>query len=199
MLYLGCEQHEVEFLTGESSNTTNTSEGRHIQPCTEYGVLPAQMYCSPDHLTELLCRAVGLLQLYMWPYTKESWCSSAVIEPSALEMHISGKGFTFAWADLRSKALQVQLPHVIQSHAKLWSAMNLAVRSALGIPESLLAGKKDLIVGPSLQRQVVFPEEHQPALFLSIPAEIQHSPPPPVVADYVHLILQSNRAGAGHF
>lgn len=56
--------------------------------------------------------------------------------------------------------------------------MNLAVRSALGIPESLLAGKKDLIVGPSLQRQVVFPEEHQPAFFLSIPAKIQ-SPPPP--------------------
>lgn len=77
--------------------------------------------------------------------------------------------------------------------------MNLAVRSALGIPESLLAGKKDLIVGPSLQRQVVFPEEHQPALFLSIPAEIQHPPPPPVVADYVHLILQSNRTRAGHF
>lgn len=76
--------------------------------------------------------------------------------------------------------------------------MNLAVRSALGIPESLLAGKKDLIVGPSLQRQVVFPEEHQPALFLSIPAEIQ-PPPPPVLADYVHLILQSNRTRAGHF
>lgn len=119
--------------------------------------------CSPAHLTELLCRAMGLLQLYMWPHTKESWCLSAAIEPSALEMHTSGKGFMFAWADLRSKALQVQPPHVIRSHAKLWSVVNLAVRSALGIPESCLEGRKDLTVGPSLQRQVVFPEEHLPS------------------------------------
>lgn len=49
VLYLGCEQHEVEFLTGESSNTTNTSEGRHIRSCAEYEVLPTQMQPSPSH------------------------------------------------------------------------------------------------------------------------------------------------------
>lgn len=53
VLYLGCEQHEVEFLTGESSNTTNTSEGRHIRSCAEYEVLRTQMQPSPSHRVTL--------------------------------------------------------------------------------------------------------------------------------------------------
>lgn len=58
--------------------------------------------------------------------------------------------------------------------------------------KSWLESSKDFIVGPGIQRQDLFPEEHQAVFFLSELA-------PPSTGDYLNLILQGFRIDKGCF